>query len=41
MPTAHYLYKIQPTRPAMLTEGTTPREEEIISQHYQLRDRDF
>jgi len=29
-----YLYRIQPTRPTMLTEGLTPREEEIISQHF-------
>lgn len=31
---AQYLYRIQPTRPAMLSEGATPREEEIISQHF-------
>jgi uncharacterized protein YciI len=29
-----YLYKIQPTRLAMLTDGPTPREVEIISQHF-------
>jgi hypothetical protein len=29
-----FLYRIQPTRPAMLTEGLTPREDEIISQHF-------
>src|SRR5262245_40970351 len=29
-----FLYRIQPTRPAMLTEGLTRREEEIISQHF-------
>ena len=29
-----YLYKIQPTRPAMLTEGPTPEEETILSGHF-------
>jgi uncharacterized protein YciI len=29
-----YVYRIQPTRLAMLTEGPTPREAEIISQHF-------
>jgi uncharacterized protein YciI len=29
-----YLYKIQPTRPAMLTEGPTPEEEMILSGHF-------
>lgn len=31
----HYLYKIQPTRLAMLTEGPTPEEATIISQHFE------
>jgi uncharacterized protein YciI len=31
---AQYLYRIQPTRPAMLTEGLTPEEDAIISQHF-------
>jgi uncharacterized protein len=30
-----YLYKIQPTRLEMLTEGSTEREAEIVSQHFQ------
>jgi uncharacterized protein YciI len=29
-----YLYRIQPTRPAMLPEGPTPEESEIISMHF-------
>jgi uncharacterized protein YciI len=29
-----YLYKIQPVRPAMLTEGPTAREAEVVSQHF-------
>ncbi len=29
-----YLYRIQPTRPAMLTDGPTPEEAEIVSQHF-------
>lgn len=29
-----YLYRIQPTRPAMLTEGSTPQESEIVGQHF-------
>lgn len=37
--TTQYLYRIQPTRPAMLTEGPTPAEAEIVSQHFNyLRD---
>ncbi len=32
--TFHYLYKIQPTRPEMLTQGPTSAEEETISQHF-------
>ena len=30
----HYLYKIQPTRPEMLSEGATAEEEEIVSRHF-------
>jgi uncharacterized protein YciI len=29
-----YLYKIQPTRLEMLTQGPTPAEEAIIAQHF-------
>lgn len=29
-----YLYHIQPTRLAMLTEGAAPEEEELVSQHF-------
>jgi uncharacterized protein YciI len=29
-----YLYRIQPTRPAMLTDGATPEEDAIVSQHF-------
>ena len=29
-----YLYKIQPTRPEMLTDGPTPEEEAIVSDHF-------
>jgi len=29
-----YLYKIQPTRRAMLTDGPTPEEAELVSQHF-------
>ncbi|MBI5958617.1 MAG: hypothetical protein HY866_07780 [Chloroflexi bacterium] len=34
-----YLYRIQPTRPAMLTEGPTPEEAEIVSQHFDYLER--
>lgn len=30
----HYLYKIQPTRLEMLTQGPTAAEEDIIGQHF-------
>jgi uncharacterized protein YciI len=30
----HYLYRIQPTRPAMLTEGPTEAEAAIVGQHF-------
>lgn len=29
-----YLYRIQPTRPTMLSEGATPEEETIVSEHF-------
>jgi uncharacterized protein YciI len=29
-----FLYKIQPVRPEMLTDGATPEEEQIISEHF-------
>ncbi|TDJ26629.1 MAG: hypothetical protein E2O54_10250 [Gammaproteobacteria bacterium] len=29
-----YLYRIQPTRPEMLSDGGTPRENEIIQAHF-------
>lgn len=30
----YFTYVIHPTRPAMLTEGPTPQEAEIISNHF-------
>ena len=29
-----FIYKIQPVRPEMLTEGYTPGEEQIIAEHF-------
>lgn len=29
-----YLYRIQPVRPAMLTEGPTPEEAQCVSDHF-------
>lgn len=29
-----FLYQIQPTRPAMLTDGPTEQEAEIVGQHF-------
>jgi uncharacterized protein len=29
-----FLYKIQPVRPEMLSEGATPDEDQIISEHF-------
>ena len=29
-----YLYRIQPTRPALLSEGATPEEEALVSEHF-------
>ena len=31
----HYLYRIQPTRPGMLTEGPTAEEQRVVSEHFQ------
>jgi uncharacterized protein YciI len=31
----HFLYRVRPTRPAMLTEGPTAREQEIIARHFE------
>ena len=30
----HFLYRIQPTRPAMLTEGPTAVEADVIDRHF-------
>lgn len=30
-----FLYRVQPTRPAMLAEGPTPREMEAVSRHFE------
>lgn len=30
----HFLYRIQPTRPAMLAEGPTEAEAQIVSEHF-------
>jgi uncharacterized protein len=30
-----FLYRVQPTRPAMLTEGPTPRETESVGRHFE------
>jgi uncharacterized protein YciI len=32
--TTEYLYRIQPTRPAMLVEGPTPNEADAILEHF-------
>lgn len=32
---AHYLYRIQPTRPEMLVEGQTAEEKEIGTRHFE------
>jgi len=29
-----YIYRIQPVRPAMLTDGATPEEQQVVSAHY-------
>jgi uncharacterized protein YciI len=36
---SEYLYKVQPTRPQMLTEGLTPEEDQAVGAHFKyLRD---
>ena len=35
----HYLYRIQPTRHEMLTEGRTAEEAEIIGEHFTYLER--
>ncbi|MBN2565341.1 MAG: hypothetical protein JXB46_06490 [Candidatus Eisenbacteria bacterium] len=36
---SEYLYKVQPTRPQMLTEGLTPEEDQAVEAHFEyLRD---
>jgi uncharacterized protein len=32
-PTSEFLYRLQPTRPAMLTEGPTPDESTAVAAH--------
>jgi uncharacterized protein YciI len=34
-----YLYRIHPSRPAMLTDGRTPEEEAIIAEHFTYLER--
>jgi uncharacterized protein len=36
---AHYLYRIQPARPAMLSAGPTPEEARIVSLHFEYLER--
>jgi uncharacterized protein YciI len=31
---SQFVYRIQPTRPAMLADGATPEEDELVSQHF-------
>lgn len=31
---SQFLYRIQPTRPAMLTEGPTPAEQQAVADHF-------
>ena len=33
-PMHHFLYRIQPTRPEMLTEGLTEHESALVSEHF-------
>jgi uncharacterized protein YciI len=33
--TQQYLYKIQPVRPDMLTDGPTPEEERLADEHFE------
>ncbi|MBX3418985.1 MAG: hypothetical protein KF851_15380 [Pirellulaceae bacterium] len=30
----HYIYKIQPTRIEMLSDGPTPEESQVVSEHF-------
>ena len=34
-----YLYKIQPTRPDMLTSGPTAEEDQVVSDHFDYLER--
>jgi uncharacterized protein len=34
-----YLYRIQPSRPEMLSEGATPEEEAIVAEHFAYLER--
>ena len=34
MSECEYLYRIQPTRPEMLSEGLTPEEESVVGEHF-------
>jgi uncharacterized protein len=34
MPELQFLYRIQPTRPAMLSEGATDSEAEVVAAHF-------
>ena len=36
---AHYLYRIQPTRVAMLAEGCTPEEDAVADAHFAYLER--
>ncbi len=36
---SQFIYRIQPTRPAILTEGPTPEEEAIITEHFEYLKR--
>jgi uncharacterized protein len=31
---SHFLYRIRPTRPAMLSEGPTQRESAVVAEHF-------
>lgn len=35
----HYLYRIKPVRPGMLTEGPTEREADVIGAHFEYLSR--
>jgi len=38
-PTPEFLYRLQPTRPAMLTEGLRPEEREAVAAHVAYLER--